>query len=361
MHRAKFLPFGAASVFVKGGAAMHRIKSLFLTLLCAGMILGAGYLVIVKSGQKVLERERILEESMYEDTSSNIFYGKIEEDIELFPWSYYPQDNTAENIGDFPKFQAMGIEEWDEEVEAEVKEAQDWYLYQMIGCQSGMSAEEVWELYHNSQKSIMDSMIRVDNSPFGPVTIYFYQDTMQLGEQQYQIRIACSDWNIISFNCFKYRDGQERDREAWAEGKEKLVGILEKSEEQFAEYYKYMLLLRDQDLMVTYDDGISTYLQSLYWLEAIMDGKEYGSDYISDDIRNMMEDWMPVSSEKGNVNMSDGGSETETVMDAKSSYSYQIVDLKDMILLLMQGEETLGIFYDPMEQRFCGYNFFYEY
>lgn len=64
---------------------MHRVKSLFLTLLCAGMILAAGYLVIVQSGQKVLERERILEESVYEDTSSNIFYGKIEEDIELFP------------------------------------------------------------------------------------------------------------------------------------------------------------------------------------------------------------------------------------------------------------------------------------
>ena len=125
---------------------MHRVKSLFLTLFCAGIILGAGYLVIVKSGQKVLERERILEESVYEDTSSNIFYGKIEEDVELFPWSYYPKDSTSEITGDFPKFQAMAWEDWDEETEAELREAQNWYLYQMIGWQSDMPGEEVWEL-----------------------------------------------------------------------------------------------------------------------------------------------------------------------------------------------------------------------
>ena len=47
--------------------------------------------------------------------------------------------------------------------------------------------------------------------------------------------------------------------------------------------------------------------------------------------------------------------------DSQLGYSYQIVELKDMILLLMQGQETLGVYYDPIAQRFCGYNFFYEY
>ena len=74
---------------------MAKIKSRALTLLCAGIVLGVGYLVIVESGKKVLEKERILEEAEYESTSSNIFYGKIEEDIELFPWNYYPEDETA--------------------------------------------------------------------------------------------------------------------------------------------------------------------------------------------------------------------------------------------------------------------------
>ena len=60
-------------------------------------------------------------------------------------------------------------------------------------------------------------------------------------------------------------------------------------------------------------------------------------------------------------NKAESSGEAEAMVNAASSYSYQIVELKNMILLLMQGEETLGIFYDPMEQRFCGYNFFYEY
>ena len=51
----------------------------------------------------------------------------------------------------------------------------------------------------------------------------------------------------------------------------------------------------------------------------------------------------------------------EQEADPAPSFSYQIVDLKDMILLLMQGESTIGIFYDPIAQEFCGYNFFYEY
>lgn len=345
---------------------MHKIKSVFLTFLCAGMILGTGYLVIVESGQKVLEKERILEESLYEDTSSNIFYGKIEEDIELFPWSYYPNENSPETTGNYPRFQQVAMEvygEWNEDLETDLKELQNWYLYQMIGWQSETPVEEVGELYRNRQKSIMDSMVKVDNSPYGPSTIYFYKDIMEFGEKQYQIRIACSDWNIISFNCAEYREGKERDRGAWAEGKEKLVEILEETETGLAEYYEYMMLLRNQDLPVAYDEKegyINTYQQSLYWLEKIMTGKDYKNESMSDEVQALMEDRMITSSAETEVNLSNKEYTLEAV-ESEPSYSYQIVELKDMILLLMQGEETLGIFYDPIEQRFCGYNFFYEY
>lgn len=345
---------------------MHKVKSVFLTFMCAGMILGTGYLVIVESGQKVLEKERILEESLYEDTSSNIFYGKIEEDIELFPWSYYPNENSPETTGNYPRFQQVAMEtygEWDEDLEEELKEMQNWYLYQMIGWQSETPAEEVEELYRNSSKSIMDSMVMVDNPPYGPSTVYFYKDIMQLGEKNYQIRIACSDWNIISFNCAEYQEGKERDREAWSEGKEKLVEILEKSETELAEYYRYMMILRNQELAVLYDatEGyINTYQQSLYWLGEIMAGKDYGVEDISEEVHWLMKE-LETRNAVGEKELPDKEYTVEMVTNAESSYSYQIVELKDMILLLMQGEETLGIFYDPIEQRFCGYNFFYEY
>ena len=51
----------------------------------------------------------------------------------------------------------------------------------------------------------------------------------------------------------------------------------------------------------------------------------------------------------------------ENGVDYDPHYSYQVVELKDMILLLAQGDVTIGIYYDPINQRFCGYNYFYEY
>ena len=97
---------------------MIKIKSMALTFLCAAIILGAGYLVIVESGKKVLEKERILEETRYESTSSNIFYGKIEEDIELFPWNYYPDNETVSEV--YPQFYQMLLDYGDSMEEAKV-------------------------------------------------------------------------------------------------------------------------------------------------------------------------------------------------------------------------------------------------
>ena len=54
------------------------------------------------------------------------------------------------------------------------------------------------------------------------------------------------------------------------------------------------------------------------------------------------------------------GSEGQEVDDSVN-YSYQVVELKDMILILVQGDVTMGLYFDPVNQKFCGYNFFYEY
>ena len=40
---------------------MHKGKSMFLTILCMGVILGFGYLLIMESGQKVLENGIMLD------------------------------------------------------------------------------------------------------------------------------------------------------------------------------------------------------------------------------------------------------------------------------------------------------------
>ena len=52
--------------------------------------------------------------------------------------------------------------------------------------------------------------------------------------------------------------------------------------------------------------------------------------------------------------------ENDQIEEVDLHYSYQVVELKDMILLLVQGDMTIGVYYDPVNQLFCGYNYFYE-
>ncbi len=344
---------------------MRRVKSMLLTVGCAGMILGAGYFVIVKSGQKVLEKERVLEESVYEDTSSNIFYGKIEENIELFPWNCYPEEGEEKILGEYPRFGELVLQGNDKNIEEELKSLQEWYLCQLIAWECDTSIDNVRSWYTKNETNIMDHMVMVDNFQNG--FLYFYQDILQLEEKQFQVRIACNEWNIISFICMEYRNGQKRDWNVWEQGKEKLVTVLESMEEEMKEYFEYMLALRYQGLIAFYDDKSgeysNTYLEGFHWLKEILRGKQSEDVYIPEEIQLIFEKLGYYAKEQAQVSLSDDVEKEEhNVENAELDYSYQIVELKNMILLLMQREQqTLGVYYDPIAQRFCGYNFFYEY
>ncbi len=345
---------------------MIKIKSMALTFLCAAIILGAGYLVIVESGKKVLEKERILEEARYESTSSNIFYGKIEEDIELFPWNYYPDNETVSEV--YPQFYQMLLDYGDSMEEA--KEKTDWYLYQMIACESHERVEDIWKVYQKKQKKIVDSLVMTENSPIGPV--YFYQDMLEVNQSQYQVRIACSEWHIVSFICQEI-SAEEWDRARWEEGKDRLAKTLEESELELAACFDYMVLMSSQDLFTMYDeDGhyIHGHLAGLRWLDNILEGNVDEED-MPQELSDLMKNRGVSYSEEKDSAASSKGMEydkevtavqpSEEVLEETEGYSYQIVELKDMILLLMQGEHTIGIYYDPVRQRFCGYNYFNEY
>lgn len=352
--------------------SVYKWKPMALTLLCAMVILGTGYGVIVESGKKVLEKERTLEEAEYENTSSHIFYGKIDEDIELFPWNYFPEGQESGILEEVPQFLATTMEGWD--MDEELKQKQNWYLYNLIGWESGIPAEDVFEWYGKNQKSIMGSMVMVEDSPVG--SLFFYQDSLNFGEKQYQVRVACSYWNIVSFICMESREGQERDRKAWEEGKETLVEALETSEEELAEYFSYMMCLRNLEVVTVYDgrngEYVNAYLTGLRWLEGILQRKSHAFYYVPEGDKEAVLSWMESMEEDVAYGEKGMGSSLEESVEGseysfsrkeglQASYSYQIVELKDMILLLMQGEQTLGLYYDPIRQKFCGHTFFYEY
>lgn len=419
---------------------MHKGKSMFLTILCMGVILGFGYLLIMESGQKVLENGIMLEETDYESTSSNIFYGKIEEDIEVFPWNYYPGDEAGlgwkTESGIHPMFQYSMLSDDDDSVEEELKSLQSWYLCQMIAYKTNSTPSEVWSIFEKKQHTIMDEICMVENSPVG--ALFFYEDMLSIKGKRYQVRVSFTQWNIINFVCMEEREQDDSGRQGssgtqasvkkrmalgsqesaksedsrgiqasarnqaeWEEGKESLAKILGESEEQMEEYFAYMSFLRDWDDTVFYvgdmESYANCYLESLQWLDQIQRGKtekNQGLAYILERMEEIkyVENSMYNVEDMGDYKAKDADSalveekvETEEKMgvdataalgepeeeeyglvaeqeaDPAPSFSYQIVDLKDMILLLMQGESTIGIFYDPIAQEFCGYNFFYEY
>ncbi len=341
---------------------MHNIKSMAITLGCAGIVLGMGYLGIVESGRRVLKSESAPEQAEYENVGSNIFYGKIEDDIEIFPWNYYPHANieAPKNVPIFLEeefFMEMYQETYGIEELSSVK-ATDWYFGQLIAYEAGVALEDVLDWFDESNHHILQNMVKVTGSSVGD--IFFYQDILKLGGLQYQVRIACSNWNVISFICTAYHTKDQRNEAGWKRGKEKMVEVLEESEISLSKFSAYMTQLY---YMVTPSiylvDGNyeNSYLQSFRWLECIMQ-KRPEESMLLEEMKKQKQDWEGFFWK--DECMITGGNEEEENVENVVHYSYQVVELKDMILLLMQGDKTLGFYYDPISQKFCGYNYFYE-
>lgn len=367
---------------------MRSVKSILLTLACAVVILGLGYLGIVGQGRRILKSESVPERAMYENAGANIFYGKIEDDIEIFPWNYYPEEPVKERDGNIPIFlgedlflqqyfpqRTYEIENWEKGVQMEAESSRipglqteeitdpkqqsflsaDAYFSELIACVAGVEMEEVFAKFQIRGCHILQNMVMADNASTG--TIYFYRDILYLGGKRYQVRIACSEWNVINFICSEYTAKGRQEEEGWKEGKKKMVEILEQSEERLSKYFSYMSQLNDMGSPTIYildSEYENAYLYGLRWLQDIVQGKEE-DEKLAESISMLEEEWRAIFQDNAEFDLAN------TDVEYYVNYSYQVVEMKDMILLLVQGDAAMGLYFDPMNQEFCGYNFFYEY
>ena len=239
---------------------MRNKKSIFLTFLFTLIILGAGYLGIVEQGKEILRSESVPERAEYKNAGSNIFYGKIDDDIEIFPWNYYPENDEKEEI--IPNFImddgfVGDLSEHIEEIEQIIQEtegitdlqagcyiAADAYFAEMISFETGVDKEEVLEYFRKPGNHMLQNMVMSSDSYVG--AICFYQEILTLGGRRYQIRIACSDWNVINFVCTEYNTKDKREQAEWKAGKKEMVGLLEQSGDALSRYFTYMSQLNDQ-------------------------------------------------------------------------------------------------------------------
>ncbi len=388
---------------------MRNKKSLLLTFLFTLIILGAGYLGIVEQGKEILRSESVPERAEYENVGSNIFYGKIDDDIEIFPWNYYPENDVKEEI--IPNFilddgfiegNLYGREDELERIiqEDEAKDltdlqakcylAADKYFAELISCETGVDVEEVLDYFRKPGKHMIQNMVMSSDAYVG--AICFYRETIALGGKRYQVRIACSDWNVINFVCMEYGKKDKREQAEWKAGKKKMVEVLEQSGDSLSRYFTYMSQLNDLGAPAIYQlngEYGNAYLVGLRYLEEIMSGMEDGEwaytqerQFLEMKLDNVSQEWKVIyqnvtddsytdndnnenTNEKDDVESKNSASnsvgESSQEEEYTVNYSYQVVELKDTILLLVQGDITMGLYFDPINQKFCGYNFFYEY
>ncbi len=294
--------------------------SLFITMLCAVMILAVGYMGIVKGGKILLNSREEPEKAEFVNTSSNVFYEKIDEDIQLFPWNYYDKSIPEEND---PEGYFSDIDLW----EATFRE--------ILSYNCGVLREDINEVY--AQKGIM---YRLTVYEADMELIFFYQDTLEVRGKKFQVKLAFNPWNILHFSCIEYREGDVRESPEWEEGKGVLTRMLARYSDIIGEQFINMRELYDE-------------VPSIKW------DRSYAMVY--EDNRSTMNSMLPrTSGEKAEeVEEVESQSSTEEVVIKKwGNYSYQVIELNDMILLLIQGDITVGYLYDPIERTFCGYNYF---
>lgn len=384
---------------------MRNKKSIFLTFLFTLIILGAGYLGIVEQGKEILRSESVPERAEYKNAGSNIFYGKIDDDIEIFPWNYYPENDEKEEI--IPNFImddgfVGDLSEHIEEIEQIIQEtegitdlqagcyiAADAYFAEMISFETGVDKEEVLEYFRKPGNHMLQNMVMSSDSYVG--AICFYQEILTLGGRRYQIRIACSDWNVINFVCTEYNTKDKREQAEWKAGKKEMVGLLEQSGDALSRYFTYMSQLNDLGAPAIYlldEERENAYLVGMQYLKEIMSGmgnKEWTDTeerkYLEMKIDMVSQEWKAIyqgtaddvylensdmsvdgkeSAQEKGVEPSDA-EESGQEVEYSVNYSYQVVELKDTILLLVQGDVTMGLYFDPINRKFCGYNFLYEY
>lgn len=329
------------------------ILSFFLTLLCSVLILGVGYEGIVKAGELLLSNEEEPKKAEFESNGSNIFYGQIEDDILLYPWNYYGQNERK-----------MTLDELNPEMTEAVRQRLEVYV--------PYCTVKVWDTIHNIYEQNPQRIVENTKICDAEYLYYcFYQDRLEVRGKIYQVKLAFNESATYSFSCMEYREEDVRGTKEWEEGKKLLTEMLDKYQEEVIDIIYDMQLMYwnayacdDIWWQNAYAVEYVGRLDILNWmLDATKEAKEAkdGTSSLEEAIYERIEE--TIGAEDNGAGLDSGKNKEEEEEDFQSepeeNYTCQVLELSDMIILLIQGDGILvGVFYDPVNQVFCGYNFF---
>lgn len=308
---------------------MKIVKSILITLLCALAILAVGYAGIIVSGEQVLKSDTEPELVTMDANISNLFYSRLEDDIQLFPWNYYPEDSdaAAEDVESF-------FMEYSPYVENDI-------FYTLIALAAGVENQEVSSWYAQQDKTIMTSMKQGVEQDGTTVGLFFYDDVIRLSGKEYRVKIACSMYNIISFSCIPCREEGIKETVEWNKNKEQFMKWTEENEE--------LLLLAWARMCDIYYNVDGTDI----WYEYIYLYQDYLTAVYS--VRNL--DEIMYTEVDNQMNSSKEGFEADYDYD---KLPIQIIEWKDSLFIMLEGDVTVGLYYDVLKQQVTGFHFFCE-
>lgn len=309
---------------------MRNVKSMMLTVLCAAAILAAGYGGLLFCGEQVLKSSPEPELVTMEGNISTLFYSRLEDDIQLYPWNYYPEEENPEIMWNT----AMEEYGWPEDLsylESEV-------FYHLIGMAADVNVQEVSHWYEEQDKSIWEGMKEGvwDNQPVG---IFFYDEVIRLYDREYEVKIACDPMGINSFSCIPVREAGVKDTGEWEENREEFLKEMEKNSDWVLSALGRLYSAYWNRWDSFYWDGWSYYVEMFRYcqedLSVYTQGKDPGE--ASWDYRDWAEAYgLPIEEE----------------------IPIQMIELSNCLLLLMEQDTTVGFYYDVLEQRVVGFHIF---
>lgn len=323
---------------------MKIVKSMLVTIVCALVILALGYGGILLSGEQVLKSPTEPEAVTMTGSISHLFYSRLEDDVSLYPWNYYPEEQAAEvSLDQKEKFYARYGGELEQNV-----------LYPLISIAADVDQEEVSAWYEDKGQTIIGGMKQGVGQDGSAVELYFYDDVVSLSGMQYQVKIACNSLMLLSFSCIPCWDDAVKDTEEWNEKKELFRESIAKNPEYMLVAYEYMA--------AGYKEISGSPLAWYMYVDM------YACD------RDMVRETLKKQALLQDIAATENGSVSDSGNVAEYSYKTQIatsddwirlgeipvqmIELKDCVILVMGSDFTVGLYYDVIGQRVVGFHYF---
>lgn len=204
---------------------MRNAKGMIVMLLCTFAILTIGYMGIIFFGERVMKSSSEPESVTMEGNITSLFYSKLENNVEFFPWNYYiPEKKKMES--------EMGV------FHSDSSYVQEEVFYDLIAQATGAKSAQIEKKYERKKYNIRESMVQGEKDG-ELLDLYFYKRIIRVKKQKYRVSIACDKKSIISFYCAPVVEGGMTAAKDWKEKKDLFIKKVEGNQEDILEAFAY--------------------------------------------------------------------------------------------------------------------------